>query len=106
MSQNDHYEVGYGKPPKASRGRKGQSGNRRGRQKGARNLKTELSEELAEIISIKENLRGTVSCFRRPLHSEALRTFLKLLGTDFVDLGRLPVARPDWERTQSSLMTQ
>jgi hypothetical protein len=54
LSQSDHYEVGYGKPPKASRWRKGQSGNRRGRQKGARNLKTELSEELSEIISIKE----------------------------------------------------
>jgi hypothetical protein len=54
LSQNDHYEVGYGKPPKSSRWRKGQSGNRRGRQKGTRNLKTELSEELSEIISIKE----------------------------------------------------
>jgi hypothetical protein len=54
MSQNDDYEVGYRKPPKASRWRKGQSGNRRGRLKGTRNLKTELTEELGEIINIKE----------------------------------------------------
>jgi hypothetical protein len=54
LSQNEDDDVGYRKPPKASRWRKGQSGNRRGRQKGVRNLKTELAEELGEIVSIKE----------------------------------------------------
>jgi hypothetical protein len=54
MSQNDDYDVGYRKPPKSSRWRKGQSGNRSGRKKGVRNLKTELTEELDEIINIKE----------------------------------------------------
>jgi hypothetical protein len=54
LSENDEYEIGYRKPPKASRWRKGQSGNRRGRQKGVRNLRTELIEELGEIISVKE----------------------------------------------------
>jgi hypothetical protein len=54
MSQTDDDDVGYRKPPKASRWRKGQSGNRRGRKKGVRNLKTELAEELGEIVKIKE----------------------------------------------------
>jgi hypothetical protein len=54
MSRNDDYEVGYRKPPKASRWRKGRSGNPRGRQKGIPNLKTELIQELGEIIAIKE----------------------------------------------------
>jgi hypothetical protein len=54
VSQNDDDKVGYRNPPKSSRWRKGQSGNQRGRQKGVRNLKTELTEELGEIISIKE----------------------------------------------------
>ena len=54
MSQNDDYEVGYRKPPKASRWRKGRSGNPRGRQKGIPNLKTELTQELGEMIAIKE----------------------------------------------------
>jgi hypothetical protein len=54
VSQNDNDDIGYRKPPKASRWRKGQSGNRRGRKKGVRNLKTELAEELGEIVKIKE----------------------------------------------------
>ena len=54
MSQNDDYEVGYRKPPKASRWRKGRSGNPRGRQKGIPSLKTELTQELGEMIAIKE----------------------------------------------------
>jgi hypothetical protein len=38
------YEVGYGKPPKRSRFRKGVSGNRKGRPKGKRNFVTVLTE--------------------------------------------------------------
>jgi hypothetical protein len=45
MSQDDDYGVGYRKPPKASRWRKGQSGNPRGRQKGARNLNSLFAGE-------------------------------------------------------------
>jgi hypothetical protein len=49
--------VGYGKPPVHSRWRKGQSGNRRGRPKGTKNLATDLQEELAERIPIREGTR-------------------------------------------------
>ena len=48
------YEVGYRKPPKATRFKKGLSGNPAGRVKSVRNLKTELGEELAEVIQIRE----------------------------------------------------
>ncbi len=52
---DDHdYEVGYGKPPKHSRFKKGRSGNPEGRPKGSRNLSTELMEELRESIRIRE----------------------------------------------------
>ena len=49
------YEVGYQKPPKQTRFKKGQSGNPNGRPKGVRNLKTELMEELGERITVTES---------------------------------------------------
>ncbi len=52
------YDVGYGKPPQHTRFRKGQSGNPTGRPKGARNLKTELLEELQEQILVREGGPG------------------------------------------------
>jgi len=52
------YEVGYGKPPKHSQFKKGQSGHPAGRPKGTRNLKTDLTEELAERILIREGGRA------------------------------------------------
>lgn len=52
---NSDYAVGFGKPPKSGQFKKGQSGNRKGRPKGARGLKTDLKAELAERVSITEN---------------------------------------------------
>jgi hypothetical protein len=51
------YEVGYGKPPKESRFKAGQSGNPKGRAKNARNLKTDLTKLLAQKISVREGER-------------------------------------------------
>ena len=48
------YEVGYGKPPCHTRFKPGRSGNRRGRPKGTKNLKTDLMEELGEKIVVRE----------------------------------------------------
>ena len=53
-NKND-YEVGYGKPPQKSQFKKGQSGNQKGRPKGARGLKTDLKAELSERVAITEN---------------------------------------------------
>src|SRR5437868_15411219 len=55
---SDHerdYEVGYGKPPRHSRFKRGQSGNPRGRARGAKNLRTLLSEALNECVIVTEN---------------------------------------------------
>ncbi len=51
--QNDD-DVGFGKPPKHTRFKPGQSGNHTGRPKGTKNLKTDLEEELRELITIRE----------------------------------------------------
>jgi hypothetical protein len=54
-SSNDVYTVGYGRPPLHTRFKPGQSGNRRGRPKHQRNLRTVLEETLDEPITIPEN---------------------------------------------------
>jgi hypothetical protein len=59
-SEND-YTVGYKRPPKATQFKPGQSGNRKGRPKGARNFVTELERELNAVVPITENgVRKTV----------------------------------------------
>jgi hypothetical protein len=54
----EEQRVGYGNPPKGSRFKKGQSGNRRGRPKGSKNLKTDLIEELQTEIKVREGPRA------------------------------------------------
>ena len=59
---DDDYEVGYGRPPKHSRWTSGESGNPKGRRKGARGLKTDLDAELRETLTIQMNgkkVKGT-----------------------------------------------
>ena len=49
--------VGYRRPPVGTRFRPGQSGNPRGRPKGARNLSTVVAAALSERVAINENGR-------------------------------------------------
>jgi len=54
---NRDYEVGYGKPPLHTRFEKGQSGNPRGRPKGAKNLAALVSDALNKRVVVTENGR-------------------------------------------------
>jgi hypothetical protein len=51
------YEVGYGKPPKKKRFKKGQSGNAAGRPKGSKNFLTVLGKALNEQVIVTERGR-------------------------------------------------
>lgn len=58
MANNDaDDDIGYKRPPKHTRFQPGQSGNAAGRRKNVRNFKTDLMDELREMIVIRENGR-------------------------------------------------
>lgn len=54
MAKRD-YKVGYGKPPKHSQFKQGQSGNPKGRKKGSKGIKTDLRAQLITKVSVTEN---------------------------------------------------
>ena len=49
------YRVGYGKPPLHTRFKQGQSGNPKGRPRGAKNLASLLNEALNELVLVAED---------------------------------------------------
>jgi len=53
----DEYDIGYGKPPKETRFKRGKSGNRTGRPKGTKNTYTLLNEILGQKITVEANGR-------------------------------------------------
>ncbi len=71
------FKVGYKRPPTETRFKKGQSGNAKGRPRGTRNFKTDLREELAEPVNVREGGRErTVSSQRaavKQLRAKALK---------------------------------
>lgn len=49
------YTVGYGKPPKHSQFKSGQSGNPKGHKKGSKGIKSDLGAQLKTKVSVTEN---------------------------------------------------
>jgi len=48
------YEVGYGRPPKDTQFKPGQSGNPRGRPKKSKNVEAMIQRELDEVVTLQE----------------------------------------------------
>ena len=68
--ENDNYEIGYGKPPKGTQFQPGQSGNRKGRPKGSKNMVTLWKDMLNEKITVREGDRTrSMSCVEAILHT-------------------------------------
>ena len=58
MTKNEEADaVGYKHPPREHQFRPGQSGNPSGRPKGARNFRSELREELSEVVTVRDGDR-------------------------------------------------
>lgn len=81
--------VGYRNPPSHSKFKKGQSGNRKGRPRGARSYRAIIREEASEPIRITvDGKRRTVPAFRviiKQLKKEALSGDAKA-RRDFIEL--------------------
>jgi|SRR5579864_1248792 len=78
---SERYEVGRGRPPRSGQFKKGQSGNPKGRPKGARNISTVIEEVLNERITVTEHGRRrsitTLEALIRGLRADALNGNLK-----------------------------
>jgi hypothetical protein len=59
--------IGYGSPPDYTKWKKGQSGNPSGRKKGQRNLATDIADELAATIHLKEGGRAVTLTKQRAM---------------------------------------
>jgi Family of unknown function (DUF5681) len=59
--------AGYGKPPKHTQFKPGESGNPKGRPKGGKNIKTEVLEKLNSTVTVQKNGRLKKISTRRAL---------------------------------------
>jgi hypothetical protein len=56
-SSDNSYNVGYGKPPKANRFRKGRTGNPRGKRKGEENIISAFKRHVLKRVKIRDGER-------------------------------------------------
>ncbi len=57
MANKGPFEVGFGRPPRSTRFKPGQSGNPNGRPRGAKNFAIAIGQELDSRVTVTENGR-------------------------------------------------
>jgi hypothetical protein len=57
MANKGPFEVGFGRPPRSTRFKPGQSGNLNGRPRGAKNFAIAIGQELDSRVTVSENGR-------------------------------------------------
>ena len=82
-SASEDYEVGYGKPPKGSQFKPGQSGNKKGRKKGRRRLSDVVNGVMQENIPLANSNRKmpAFEVLIRTLRNQALKGDLKAVAS-------------------------
>ncbi|GGC71088.1 hypothetical protein GCM10011504_56050 [Siccirubricoccus deserti] len=79
-----NYKVGYGRPPEHTRFRKGQSGNPKGRPKGAQDLGSIFQRLLGEVVNVREGERSRTmtkgEAMLQALMARALRGDARAMG--------------------------
>jgi len=99
------YEVGFGRPPKATQFKSGKSGNPAGRPKGSKNLPTLLALELEKKVDVivqgqpRRLSKGEVMVIKQvdraiSGNDRAFATVVKLSGTGFGVVSEADDARP------------
>ena len=110
MSESE--KVGYRRPPKTHRFKPGESGNPRGRPKGARNLGTDLKDILGRRVSIREDGKERrisrqeallLSLYNKALHGDvraatAIITMLSKLAPSSAEPPEVPSLSENDER--------
>ena len=103
------YEVGYRRPPQEHQFQPGQSGNRKGRPKGARSLTTELKELLEMPIHLSEGGKrrkvSTLKAVLLRLREQALKGDQRAIDR-FLSLAAGTAANSDVQSTMEELTAE
>jgi hypothetical protein len=97
------YEIGYGKPPRETRFKQGQSGNVGGRPRGSKNLATVMLKELSERLTISENGRQRKITKREALIKQVINKAVagnpRLIQTLF---NQIPILEARFEESRAA----
>lgn len=97
----DDYEVGYGKPPVATRFKPGQSGNPNGRKKKPKvdnSLKPVLREALSQLITVGDKKLTPQQILVMTLLNQAMKGDLRAIKTVFELEEKLGINEPEIQR--------